>query len=452
MRRASLAAAAAFAAALGSTSPADANGRFPESNQLVFSAEHPDTVLIRVTFGLLVSHDRGKNFEWVCEQSIGFSGVEDPMYTITPSKRYVGSTFQGVSVTRDEACGWSLVGGPLEGHVFIDLSANPNDGKHIVVFASSFDKQDEDGNALFQSRIWETKDEAETFQQLGGAFPPDLLGYTLDLTATDPDRIYVSAVRAPGTAAEGLLLTSRDHGQTWEEEPVPLESGERAVFIAAVDPNDAERVYLRTYNNSPDRPTRLILREAGADGGPPTLRTVYQASGALSGFALTPDGSRVFIGGPVDGIKAASTADFEFVQKSDLEVQCLKFDPDGLLWACSTERSGFIAGVSRDDGVTFEPRVRFCDIPGPLSCAPGSTTNDICTPLWPNQKALIGCGAPKKAADAGAEAPDAGDGGADTPKSSSGCGCRSAPAGPWGALAGAVALAATLYRRARRRR
>ena len=48
---------------LGAPSPARANGRFPESNQLVFSAQEPDLVLLRVTFGLLVSHDRAGSNE-----------------------------------------------------------------------------------------------------------------------------------------------------------------------------------------------------------------------------------------------------------------------------------------------------------------------------------------------------------------------------------------------------
>ncbi|MDF2691844.1 MAG: BNR/Asp-box repeat domain protein [Labilithrix sp.] len=447
---ASLISAAVLAATIGSTSLAHANGRFPESNQISFAAHDPDLVILRVTFGLLISHDRGRTFQWVCEQSIGFSGVEDPMYTVTPSNAIVGTTFQGLTMTHDNACGWTFAGGPLENQVFIDLSASPTDPKNIVVFASSYDSQDDAGNINFKSLVWETKDEAQTFQQLGQTLDPALLGYTIDLTATDPDRMYITAVREPGTTPKGVLLVSKNHGQTWEEEAVPLVGTERAVFVAAVDPTNPERVYLRT-SNTVDKPTRLIVREA-TDGGPATQRTVHEANGALLGFALSRDGSKVYIGGPKDGVKVASTQDFNFQQRANVEVQCLALSNDGL-WACSNEQSGFIAGLSTDDGATFEPRLRFCDISGPLStCGPGTPTNDRCAPLWPAQKALLGCGG---GTDAG------GDGGPGTPGGGSppvspprnGCDCHAAPAaGPWGALVTVLGAAVALVRRARRKR
>lgn len=452
VRRAStwISAAVLSAFALGAA-PARANGRFPESNQIAFSAEDPDLVLLRVTFGLLVSRDRGKTFQWVCEESIGFSGIEDPMYTVTPSRAIVGTTFQGLTITRDDACGWTFAGGDLDNQVFIDLTTNPNDAKNIVVFASSYDKQTEDGGILFSSRIWETKDEARTFQQLGGSLDPALLGYTVDLTASDPDRVYITAVRDPGVSPKGFLLVSKDHGQTWTEEAVPLIDGERAVFVAAVDPTNAERVYLRT-SNSVQKPTRRILREGGPDGGAPTQRTLHTAVGGLTGFALSPDGSKIYIGGQQDGVLSASTADYAFQKRSDVEVQCLAMRGDEL-WACSNERSGFVAGVSTDDGATFEARVRFCDISGPLtSCGPGTATNDRCTPNWPAQKALLGCGGGGDPGAGDGGLGDAGPGFAPNPPPK-GCDCRAAPASGWmGAVVTAGAGVIALLRRARRRR
>jgi hypothetical protein len=449
-RASSLVSAAVLATALVATPRARANGRFPESNQIAFAAHDPDLVLLRVTFGLLISHDRGKTFQWVCEQAIGYSGVEDPMYTVTPSNAIVGTTYQGLSITRDNACGWTFAGGDLTSQVFIDLSANPKDAKNIVVFASSYDKQDDAGNILFTSKVWETKDEGQTFTQLGPRLDPALLGYTIDLTTTDPNRIYLTAVREPGTTPLAFLLVSKDHGQTWAEEPVPLVDNERAVFIAAVDPTNPERVYLRT-SNTVDKPTRLILREAGPDGGTPTQRTLHTANGALMGFALSPDASKVYIGGPKDGVKVASTQDFAFQQKSNLEVQCLALNDEGL-WACSNERAGFVAGLSKDEGATFEPRLRFCDISGPLSsCGPGTPTNDRCSPNWPAQKALLGCGGLDRGGGDGGVA-DAGPRSQPVPPPPKNCDCHASPAGPWGAFVTVAGAAVALLRRTRRRR
>jgi hypothetical protein len=389
-----------------------ANGRFPASNQIVVTPHDPELVLVRVTFGLLVSHDRGKSFDWVCEPAIGYTGVEDPMYTVTPSRHFVGSTFDGIAISRDQGCNWSKAKSDnqeedIAGKVFTDLAANPRDGKHIVVFSSSYDRQSDAGEAFFANEVWETKDEGNTFRPLQPrGFNPLLLGSTIDLTATDPDRIYITA-RDSGTPPKAFLLTSKNHGRTWDEMPIPLEGVERSVFIAAVDPTNAERVYLRT-STAGDEPTRLLMRELASDAGAgsaarPRLRVLHRAAGALLGFALSSDGKKIYIGGPKDGLKVAEMSGgddggFVFHQRSTVQVQCLALSPDGL-WACSNEQTGFIAGLSKDDGATFESRVRFCDIRGPLACAPSSGTTKKCNAAWPPQKSTLGCDRSNKVTD-----------------------------------------------------
>jgi hypothetical protein len=459
-RVAATALAASAVTFFASPEEARANGRFPESNQLVFSKQDPDLMILRVTFGLLVSHDRGKTWDWVCESSIGFSGVEDPMYTVTPSKTYVATTFQGLTISRDQACSWNFAQGELYQQVFIDLSGNPKDDKNIVVFASSYDMQDDAGNILFSNRVWETKDEAFNFTPLAGKIDPALLGYTIDLSNSDPNRIYITAVRNPGPNPTAVLLVSRNHGATWEEEPVPLEPGERAVFVAAVDPNNADRVYMRT-SNAVDKPSRLILRDA-VDGGQPTLRTIKAAQGALLGFALSEDGSKVYVGGPKDGIHVASTSDFGFVQKTNKGVQCLALSgPE--LWACSSEDAtnnlGFVVGVSSDEGASFQARLHFCDgnadapgIRGPLSCAAGTTSADRCNSLWPQQKALLGCSGGFSDGGNPDGSFEGGTGFEPTPSSPKNCDCHASPAGPWGAVVTVAGAAIALLRRARRKK
>src|SRR5262249_5668071 len=154
--------------------------------------------------------------------------------------------------------------------------------------------------------------------------------------------------------------------------------------------NNAERVYIRTSNDT-NMPTRLFVRDA-VDGGPATYKVVFGAKGALTGFALSADGSKVWVGGALDGVNMANTTDFQFAHQSDIQAGCLASSADGL-WACSNELSGFVAGISTDEGKTFTPRLHFCDIGGPYTCP--STTNTFiqCNPAWPLQKANLGCGA-----------------------------------------------------------
>ena len=156
----------------------------------------------------------------------------------------------------------------------------------------------------------------------------------------------------------------------------------------------------------------------------------------------------------------ASAADFRWDKKSTIEIGCLKLNAEGL-WACSTEKSGFVVGLSTDEGATFKPQLHFCDIRGPLDCAVGSTTHTECTlggtsstrtPPWPSQRALLGCGG--RDPDGGAAS--AGDASSNAAGSAlaagGGCALRTPSPGPFAALFAGVAAAIALARRLRRDR
>jgi photosystem II stability/assembly factor-like uncharacterized protein len=403
------AALAVAAGALLGSAPASANGRFPASSGIIIHPTDPSIMLARVTFGLLVSRDAGQSWDWVCEQSVGFSGAEDPMYVITENGSIAASTFSGVTRSPAGACDWSVVGAPLGPQVFIDLATQPGSTKAFGAFASSYDRQEPDGGALlFKSVLYESKDEGATFAQLGVPLESSLLGETFDFTK-DPDRIYVSAIRGSGAQLRGYLVVSDDRGKTWTERPVPLESGERAPYIAAVDPDNADRVYVRTAN-AVDRPSRLLV---SSDAGK-TWKAIFSGTGALLGFALSPDGKKVYVGGPgpgpdqggnprpADGLNVASTSDFVFTKRSAVAVQCLLATKDAL-WGCSNERGGFVLGVSTDDGATFAPKLaRLCDVRGPLACAEGTSTARECPKQWAQQRAALGqCDGQPYGSDAG---------------------------------------------------
>ena len=98
--------------ALTLASPAMANGRFPQASEIVFSPNHPHLVVMRTTFGLLISHDDGTTWQWICESSIGLGAAQqDPSYGVTQAGAIVGALRQGLSVSPDTGCNWAFVGG-----------------------------------------------------------------------------------------------------------------------------------------------------------------------------------------------------------------------------------------------------------------------------------------------------------------------------------------------------
>lgn len=438
-------AAAAAGASLGIAPDARANGRFPASNGVVFSPGNEDVVLVRATFGLLVTKDRGRSWSWICERAIGFSGPEDPSYVVTRSGAIVAGLFDGLRVSRDGGCSWEPV--KTDATVFVDVTSRA-DGA-VIALASSYDRHG-DGGSLYKTQLWISKDDARSFAPLGPRFDPSLLAETVEVAPGDPSRIYVSAVRGADATREGVLLVSRDAGSHWTEHPAKLGEKELAPFIAAVDPKRADRVYVRT-SASPENPTRLLVTD---DAGK-SYRTLLGAKGALLGFALAPDGATVHAGGPDDGLFTGAADARELSPMSKLKVQCLARAGE-VLWACSSEASGFVVGTSPAGAAWFEPRLHLRDIAGLLACGAGTAVAKECGVDWRKLRTDLGIndgGGANADADGGARVDVGARAGADAGADAvAGQQALERDRGAWGAAALAVVGGAWLLLRARRGR
>jgi hypothetical protein len=362
-------------AALVIANPARANGRFPKANQLVVAPGAPDVMTLRTTFGVLYSSDRGEHWDWICESAVGYppGTNEDPSIAITASKAIV---------------------------------VRPDAPHTAFALTSTYVSADDAGAATFNARLYGTTDDGATWAPFGVPIDPTTLSETVEVAKSDPHRYYISAVKGAGMSATGLLFVSNDDGATWAPRPIPIDpSVEHAPFIAAVDPANADRIYVRTGGGTTQ--SRLLV----SDDAGKNFRVAYTGKPML-GFALSPDGSKVFLGG-IDGLFVANKTDLAFTQRSSILVQCLATSGT-TLYACSSESSGFILGASGDDGATFAPKLHLSTVRGPLACAPGTKGHD-CASEWPALRDALGAGS----TDAGM-----GDTGPSVPTlPSKGCGC-----------------------------
>jgi hypothetical protein len=484
--RSALLAATTGALILVASCPAAANGRFPASNQIVFPPISSNLVVVRTTYGILISQNDAKTWNWLCEDTLalpgehpGISNYEDPELGLTANALIAGLTapIAGLDVSSDLGCSWSCVGGGLANQQVVDIVVRPNSPHGVLALTATPGSRADAGTS---SQVFESKDDGATWAPLGTALDPtdpSLSVTTIDVAPSDSQRIYVSGTRGFGSTRTASLFVSSDDGASWTERPLmqfdPTAPGDEvAIYIGAVDPTDADRVYVRSGGDitsithpkltcmadTPSLgPSRLWMsRDAGQTFQLASLPLTCQ----MLGFALSKDGSKVYAGSYGDGVFVAPSASLTFAKTSSIHAECLATRGQEL-WACSDEASGFVAGVSTNDGATFTPKLHIDCLDGPIACgasaqgplACGASANasqcrgafydtDLC--MLSGVPACNSCGAPDAGNEADAALPP-------KPKQTPSCGCSMVGGKRAGGFVAACVIAAMALRRRRTR-
>ncbi|MDI3286469.1 hypothetical protein [Polyangium sp. 15x6] len=357
---------AALAVLVLTSGAAFGNGRFPSAGHVEVDPMDPAHVVLRATYGLVASTDGGARWSWVCEEAMSFAGIWDPPIGITAGGALLVGLPDGLSVSTPDGCGFSRAGA-LEGKLVADLAVDKTNPARAVVLTSS------PKGSGFETRLYWTEDGGASFTDVDAVFPDNLHGLTVDLTP-DPAIVYVSGVLG-GPLPMGVVLRSADGGKTHEVTPVPGSDDTHGPFIGAVDPADANSVYVRLDG----APGRLLHSADGAK----TWEEIFVGEGSLLGFSLSPDGSALVVGGEKDGIWRSPAPAWAFEQVSRLHARCLRWAEAGV-YACTEQAlDGFSVGLSVTAGSTFGAAARIADLCGPIPCPAGSTTRSTCEPRWP---------------------------------------------------------------------
>jgi hypothetical protein len=426
-----LAAIAMLSANLFALRVVSANGRYPEANQLVIDPTDARRLVLRATYGIVQSFDNGATWAWVCEEKVGFSapdpriptevvGVWDPPLGVGGDGTLLAGLPDGLATTSDRACTWTRSGDPLTGLAVRDLAVDPDNPARAVAVTLP-------ATGDVRAFVAETLDHGRSWTRRG-PLPEDFTPTTIEVAKGRPSRLYVSGT-LPASRL-GYLLRSDDGGATWVERAFSLDLG-KAPYIGAVDPKNPERLYVRVDDATGDQ---LLVGTNGGDNWSPK----YKARGSLLGFALSPDGARVLIGGPFDGLLLAETTDFVFTKKSDVGPRCLTWTASRIFVCTDEAKVGFSVGWAPEPEATFEPLYR-SDALAMLPCVSGA-----CNAAWFALGRLLQ-GPDASQADATANGP-VGDSAVED-----GCDCAAARGQiPSVSLVG-LAGAATIVRRWRRR-
>ncbi|MGH7282226.1 MAG: hypothetical protein ACRELY_11920 [Polyangiaceae bacterium] len=379
-----------------------ANGRFPSAQQLVLSPSggDPNLVVLRTTFGIVVSHDAGKSWSWICERALGFTGEWDPPIAVTKDGRIWVGLSDGLRSTRD-GCGTEEVAA-LHGSPISDLAVDAT-GENLLVLASHLDSP---GTVTILRKNGKLDRVAGTF--------PGLELRTGDIASSG--RIYVTGVPFNDSAKPRGHLFTGARGKPLVEVKLALPDDAMA-YLSAIDPKNDQRIVLRTL--APNG-TNVVVSE---DGGK-TLKTVLHVGTLLFGFAKSEDGKIMYVGSgdPNDGVWESRDAGSTWTQASKTSVRCLAMS-GALLYACSTpyRPGGFAVASSSDGARTFTPLNSFKDIAGAIACDGGEGA--ACRELWPEQKRILDP-TPRDAGAIADASPDTSDAGAGVKASHTTCGCE----------------------------
>lgn len=392
-------------AALGlclSAGAASANGRFPAAVNVRFQPGDSDTIIMPVTFGLLISHDDGATFHWVCEAAIGYSGTYDPAYAVAANGDIYATTFDGLQVSHDGGCSFEPTGAPLDGSTFVSDVEIAADGRVWAATSSGAAPND----------VY-VADDGETFTS-AGLMNPDVWWESVRSAPGDAQRLYVSGYM-PGdadTPPAALLESSTDGGATWNPLPVTdfTFGAQPQLFIMGVSPGDPDVVYARVAAvNVPSGDALYRSDDAGA-----SWTKVLDMTDAIRAFLIEPDDT--VIAGTVSpcpgeqqdamhGCVKISRGGGAFEPAGSApEMACLGRRGDGTLFSCGSnwEPDNFALARSTDDGDSWQKVVQFADIVGPLECPDGTTQHDVCDQQnWELVCQMVGAPCPGGDGDAG---------------------------------------------------
>ncbi|MGN6104425.1 MAG: WD40/YVTN/BNR-like repeat-containing protein [Kofleriaceae bacterium] len=435
---------ALVAAALLVPSLAIANGRPPLTNGIFFQPSDPKAIYVRATFGLLVSHDDGCTFRWVCEQAIGYTGQFDPKYAAAADGTIFATTYEGLRVSRDSGCTWETATAELPkgdpgriADVWIDaLDIAPNGDVWVATAESAR-----------PNNVYRSTDNGRTFAPRG-MLSPTIWWKSVKAAPTDAQRVYVTGYQVAGvplpdggTAPPIAHFERSDNaGETWTSSPLAnVAFGSTPIlYVAGVDPTNADVLFLTSAGANPPNGDRLYR---STDGGA-TFSEVLATSASIHDVVFHR--GKVVVATLAGGSFESTDAGATFGPLNNPpQLGCLGARGDELIGCGANWQPDFKAVARSSDGATWDKVFRFVELAGPLKCNAGTTTQEVCDPMWPSLQQQFGatgptCGAPEP------------DGPPPTkPEERGGC-CDASTGAPIGAIALGGFVAALVLRRRRR--
>ena len=404
-----------------------ANGRAPGTSTIHFRQGHEQDVAAGMTFGLLLSHDGGTTWHWMCENAVGYGGLWDPDYSYLTNGTLFATTFSGLRSMSD--------GCTFNSTSFGNLFVSTDEAAGSTLLFGAADPNDD--------KIYKSTDQGMTFPTSTtptGATVNDW--YTSMMFApSDATKVYVGGYRFTGTTKSLLLYKSTDGGSTFTpmgQVGLPtMPASSATISVVGIDPANASIVYVKISST-----TDVIYKTTNAG----TSWTQILTDTDQISLLVRSTGDLV-AGTKIHGAKKSTNGGTTWTDLTNPpQIGCLVENSAHEVWACTQNYdtmngsgSQTIPGdgfgiMKTTDLATWTGVLKYQDITGPVDCATGTIQHDTCAGMnWCGLKSQLGI--TSTAVDCSAigvdGAPDAGSGGSggpggDVTKNPKGC-CDSGP-------------------------
>jgi hypothetical protein len=372
------------------------NGRAPRTNGIHFQPGDSRSLYVATTFGLLISHDDGCSFRWICEQNLGYGGTFNPKYRIARDGTIFATTYTGLRVSRDGGCSFATATAELPagdpGRIagaWIDAIDIAPTGDVWVATANSGSPND----------IYRSTDSGRTFAPSGLASPA-IWWKSVAVAPSRAARIYASGYQVAGALPDGgqtppttHLEISDDTGASWQESPLtgvgfgamPL------VYVLGVDPADPDVVLIASSLANASVGDRLYR---SSDGGT-TWTDVLDTASPILDLAFEHTGAVVVATLGAASFRSADRgASFQPLTGAP-QLACVGQRGDGAVFGCGANWEPDFQAVARTgDGATWGKVFRFVELAGPVACPAGTAEHDTCAGLWPAVQQQFGATGP----------------------------------------------------------
>jgi photosystem II stability/assembly factor-like uncharacterized protein len=437
---------------------AAANGRPPSTSSIVFRQGNDNDIAVGLTFGLMISHDAGTTWTWLCEDAVGYSGDYDPRYAFSTTGALFATTHDALRVVRD-SCTFTPATATM---TFASIDALAVD--NTLYYAAS-EAPDPGRGIAGDYKIYRSSDDGAHFELTAGQ-PDGPVSWwqSLEVAPSNPQVLYLAGyVFLPdpggGTRKEQRLFRSDNGGTSWLALPLAPDTVTVApnslIDIVGIANDDPDHLYMRvTYDDN--RVNHSIYRST--DKGVSWHRITRKPM-KLDAFVVRAAKNS---GGKHDLIVGGANFDAEIshddgdtwtVLPGPPHGRCLVENSAGELWACAENYGS--NGVANDGAGIMKTRdpehdswtkvVRYQDLTDAASCAEGTKQAACAATTWCAVCAQLGCTPSLAYSCAAMEAPPTP---IETPPHKSGC-CDGG-SGAAGALALGLPVGMMVLRRRRR--